>query len=123
MRRVPGAARTASLSGARPDACASRWATVAPGGPAGSSQAVVPSSTATHTAKAVSTFVTDAQANGPVIRSSRLGDSGRSPADTGGRRRRRAGDSAEGGRHAPMPVSGQPRARFSAPRLASISRM
>src|SRR5207248_9534868 len=71
MRRVPGGARILSLSGARPDACASRWLKVAPGGPAGSSQAVVPSSTAIQTASAVSTLVTDAQANerspGPTV--------------------------------------------------------
>ena len=46
---------------AGPDACASRWRTVAPGGPAGSSRSTMPSSSATSAASAVTGFVTDAQ--------------------------------------------------------------
>ena len=42
------AARSASVpSNGRPDACASRWRTVEPGGPAGSSRSTTPSSAAT----------------------------------------------------------------------------
>ena len=62
-RRVAGAASTSELSNASPDACASRWRTVAPGGPAASSSATDSSSTATSTASEVSSFVTDARAN------------------------------------------------------------
>ena len=46
-----------------PDACASRWRTVAPGGPAGSSRSIDPRSAAARTTSAVSGFVTEAQAN------------------------------------------------------------
>ena len=49
-----------SPSNGRPDACASRWRTVEPGGPAGSSRSTIPSSAATSTASAVASFVTDA---------------------------------------------------------------
>ena len=44
----------APSSSGRPDACASRWRTVEPGGPAGSSRSTMPSSAATSTASAVS---------------------------------------------------------------------
>ena len=44
-----------------PDAWASRWRSVEPGGPAGSSRSTTPSSAATSTRSAVDSFVTDAQ--------------------------------------------------------------
>src|ERR671925_1564724 len=62
MRRSPGRAIGRFPSSGSPDACASRWRTVAPGGPAGSSRSTTPSSAATRTASAVRSFVTDAQA-------------------------------------------------------------
>ena len=62
MRLVPGGAIGASPSKGRPEACASRWRSVEPGGPAGSSSETIPSSTATSTATAVASFVTEAQA-------------------------------------------------------------
>ncbi len=49
-------------SGPSPEAWARRWRTVHPSGPAGSSSASVPSSTATRTARATSSLVTEAQA-------------------------------------------------------------
>ena len=61
MRRVPGAAIGSRASNGRPEACASRWRSVEPGGPAGSSRSTIPSSAATSTATAVASFVTDAQ--------------------------------------------------------------
>src|ERR1700749_755327 len=71
MRRVPGGARTASLSGGIPEAWAIRCASVAPGGPTGSSHPTVPSSTATQRATAVSSLVTEAHGNrtwaGPAL--------------------------------------------------------
>jgi len=50
-------------SGGSPDACARRWRTVEPGGPAGSSRSTTPSSAATSAARAVRSFVTEAQGN------------------------------------------------------------
>src|SRR6478735_8340578 len=47
-------------SNARPDAWASRWRRVDPGGPAGSSRPTSPRSTATSTASALTSLVTDA---------------------------------------------------------------
>ena len=64
MRRRPGGSSTAPPEGARPEAWASRWATVDPGGPAQSSSESVVSSTATSTARAVHNLVTDAQSWG-----------------------------------------------------------
>src|SRR5579875_948317 len=73
MRRRPGLAMGCLPSKGRPEAWASRWRTVEPGGPAGSSRPTSSSSTATSTAKAVTTLVTDAQAKtrsaGPVVAS------------------------------------------------------
>src|SRR5436190_2022649 len=60
MRRRPGSAIGAPASNGRPEACASRWRNVAPGGPAGSSRSMMPSSAATSIASAVASFVTDA---------------------------------------------------------------
>src|SRR5438874_278183 len=48
-------------SGGSPDACASRWRSVDPGGPAGSPSSTVPSSIATSNARPVASFVIDAQ--------------------------------------------------------------
>src|ERR671922_184657 len=59
MRRSPGRAIGRFPSSGSPDACASRWRTVAPGGPAGSSRSTTPSSAATRAATAVSSFVLD----------------------------------------------------------------
>ena len=56
----PAARSACSPSNGRPEACASRCRTVEPGGPAGSSRSTIPSSTATSTATAVASFVTDA---------------------------------------------------------------
>src|SRR5438128_10950748 len=64
MRRRPGGISGGPSSGGRPDACASRWRSVEPSGPAGSSRSTVPSSTATSTARPVNSFVTDAQRSG-----------------------------------------------------------
>src|SRR5438067_5956483 len=50
-----------------PEAWASKWATVEPSGPAGSSRPSVSSSTATSTAMAVSSLVTDARGSGVPI--------------------------------------------------------
>src|SRR6476469_4586903 len=61
MRRVPGEARLTAPSNGRPDAWASRWRTVAPGGPAGSSRSRRPLSAAINTVHAVASFVSDAQ--------------------------------------------------------------
>ncbi len=61
MRRVPGCAIGAAPWKGSPEAWESRWRTVEPGGPAGSSRSIVPSSAATSTARAVTSFVTDAQ--------------------------------------------------------------
>src|SRR5437762_1284966 len=62
MRRVPGLAIGAPPdSKGSPDACASRWRTVEAGGPAGSWSSIVPSSSATRQANAVSSLGTDAQ--------------------------------------------------------------
>src|SRR5918992_428301 len=61
MRRLPGGAIGAVPSNGSPEACASRWRTVEPGGPAGSSRSSVPSSAATSIASAVIGFVTEAQ--------------------------------------------------------------
>src|SRR5438067_11409227 len=60
MRRLPGGIRDGPSSGGRPDACASRWRSVEPSGPAASSRSTVPSSIATSTATPVSSFVTEA---------------------------------------------------------------
>ena len=59
-RRVPGGAVTRCSSKARPEVCASRWRTVEPGGPAGSSSSMAPSSYATSAAYAASGLVTEA---------------------------------------------------------------
>ena len=61
MRRSPGRAIGLAPSGGRPEAWASRCRTVEPGGPAGSSRSIVPSSAATRQASAVTGFVTEAQ--------------------------------------------------------------
>src|SRR3954447_14605783 len=62
MRRVPGRASVVPWrSNGRPDAWDSRCRTVEPSGPAGSSRSTTPSSAATSTARAVTSFVTDAQ--------------------------------------------------------------
>src|SRR6266404_6478824 len=61
MRLRPGGMSGRPSSGASPDACARRWRSVEPGGPAGSSSSTVPSSSATSSATPVSSFVTDAQ--------------------------------------------------------------
>src|SRR5438445_360034 len=66
MRLVAGRASTTSESGARPEACASRWRRVEPAGPAACSSNTVPSSSATSVASAVTSFVTDAQRLGTV---------------------------------------------------------
>src|SRR5918999_1356622 len=60
MRRMPGGAMLRSWSKARPEACARRWRTVDPSGPAGSSRSTVPSSTATNAANPTSSFPTEA---------------------------------------------------------------
>ena len=57
----PDARSAAPSSNGSPLACASRCRTVEPGGPAGSSRSIVPSSTATSVASAVASFVTEAQ--------------------------------------------------------------
>src|SRR4051812_32183194 len=62
-RRAPTGETTAGESIEIPLACASRWRTVAPGGPAGSSSETASSSTATSTAYAVSSLDTDASRN------------------------------------------------------------
>src|SRR6266545_4189697 len=53
----------------RPDACASRCRIVEPGGPAGSSRSIVPSSAATRAASATTSFVTDAQRKAELMQS------------------------------------------------------
>ena len=58
---VPGGAIGLSPSNGSPDACASRWRTVEPSGPAGSSRSTTPSSAATSVASATAGFVIDAQ--------------------------------------------------------------
>src|SRR5689334_22843616 len=63
MRRAPGLVRTLSSANESPEACAARWRTVEPGGPAGVSQSTAPSSTAMSVAYAVSSFVTEASRN------------------------------------------------------------
>src|SRR5581483_4923039 len=60
MRRRPGSVRGCSPSTGSPEAWASRWRSVAPAGPAGSSRSTVPSSSATRSARPVRSFVTDA---------------------------------------------------------------
>lgn len=59
-RRLPGSAITRCSSKASPEVWASRWRTVEPSGPAGSSSSKTPSSTATSAAYEVSSLVTDA---------------------------------------------------------------
>ena len=61
MRRCPGRAIGLAPSNGSPDACASRWRTVEPGGPAGSSRSTTPSSAATSTASAATGFDTEAR--------------------------------------------------------------
>ena len=58
---APAARSARRRSNGSPDACASRWRTVEPGGPAASSRSRTPSSAATSVASAVTSFVTDAQ--------------------------------------------------------------
>ena len=63
--RVDAAAARAARSAPRPsngspEACASRWRTVEPGGPAGSSRSTTPSSAATSVASALTGFETEA---------------------------------------------------------------
>src|SRR5262245_620388 len=67
MRRSPGRAMAGPGSKPRPEACASRWRTVEPGGPAGSSRSRMPSSAATSTAQAVASLVTEAQRDGRSV--------------------------------------------------------
>src|SRR5688572_27095566 len=67
MRRLPGGAIGRPGSKPRPDAWASRWRTVEPCGPAGSSRSRIPSSTATSTAQAVASFVIDAHLAGRAV--------------------------------------------------------
>src|SRR3954454_25210961 len=62
MRRVARRETGPPSSGGSPDACESRWRTVAPGGPAGSSRSRIPSSAAISVAYAVTSFVTEAHA-------------------------------------------------------------
>ena len=59
----PGAATGRRPSKGRPEAWASRWRTVAPSGPAGSSREIRPRSTATSTDHATIGLVTDASGN------------------------------------------------------------
>ena len=61
MRRRPGGEIGSVPSNGRPEAWLSRSRTVEPGGPAGSSRATTSSSTATRTAVADSSFVTEAR--------------------------------------------------------------
>jgi hypothetical protein len=61
MRRTPGFEIGGPGSKGSPDACARRCRTVDPGGPAGSSRSIVPSSAATRAASATTGFVTEAQ--------------------------------------------------------------
>src|SRR5215211_929176 len=63
IRRFPGSEIGLSPSNGSPEAWASTWRTVEPGGPAGSSRSTTPSSAATSVARAVAGFVTDAQRN------------------------------------------------------------
>ena len=56
----PGGAIGTVPSNGSPDACASRWRTVEPGGPAGSSRSTTPSSAATSVASALTGFETEA---------------------------------------------------------------
>src|SRR5256714_1809943 len=71
MRRRPGSVTGSSPSTGSPEAWASRWRSVAPGGPAGSSRSTVPSSSATRSASPVRSFVTEAHGSptsrGPCI--------------------------------------------------------
>ena len=61
------AARSGSVpSKGSPDVCASRWRTVEPGGPAGSSRSTTPSSAATSAASAATGFETEASRTGAV---------------------------------------------------------
>ena len=64
MRRRPGGAIGAAPSNGSPEACASRWRTVEPGGPAGSSRSTTPSSAATSVASAATGFETEASVDG-----------------------------------------------------------
>src|SRR5262245_38910705 len=61
MRRSPGFAIGLPPASGSPEAWARRWRKVDPGGPAGSSRSIVPSSAATRQASAVTGFVTEAQ--------------------------------------------------------------
>src|SRR6478609_7211659 len=60
MRRLPGSEIGAPASNGNPELCESRWRKVAPGGPAGSSRSMSPSSAATSIASADASLVTDA---------------------------------------------------------------
>src|SRR6266566_1596446 len=56
MRRCPGFAIGSAPSNGNPEACARRWRTVDPSGPAGSSRSTVPSSEATSAASATASL-------------------------------------------------------------------
>ena len=62
MRRRPGGATGWPPSKGRPEAWASRWARVEPGGPTASSRSTVPSSQATRQDRETSSLVTEAHA-------------------------------------------------------------
>src|SRR5256714_714275 len=74
MRRRPGSVTGSSPSTGSPEAWASRWRSVAPGGPAGSSRSTVPSSSATRSTSPA-----------PRPTTSRAGGSTSSTGPTGGR--------------------------------------
>src|ERR1044071_4034312 len=60
MRRWPGLAIGVAPVNGRPEACASRWRTVEPSGPAASSRSITPSSAATSVANAAAGLVSEA---------------------------------------------------------------